>query len=220
MAEIILSESQYLSLTKKVKTNLIVEAKWYNTVMDILGIVDPTPTIDLINGFSYWKQGDKLYAFLSFLSAIPYGGDLVGKSAMTAAKVGGKSAKELKVAIDLMKTNPAKAAKLLQTLSKEGGAIGKLLNSSVKWGPEVIQNIGKFPKSVSGFSSFLTTTINFMIKNARKLKTTAKWAPSSPTTSAKVTNVASGGEALLSDVVDDPLSNMFQSLFTGKLNYK
>lgn len=216
MAEIILSEGQYLNLKKNVKNNIIVEAKWYNTVMDILGIFDPTPTIDLINGFSYFKQGDNLYAFLSFLSAIPYGGDLIGKSAMTAAKVGGKSAKELKVALDLMKTNPAKAAKLLQTLSKEGGAIGKLVNSSVKWGPEVLQSVSKFPKAVSGFSGFLTTTINFMIKNARKLKTMAKWAPSSPT---KTPDVVSGGEKMLADVASDPLSNMFQALFSGKLNY-
>ena len=216
MAEIILSEGQYLNLKKNVKNNILVEAKWYNTVLDILGIVDPTPTIDLINGFSYWKQGDYLYAFLSFLSAIPYGGDLIGKSAMTAAKVGGKSAKELKMAIDLMKTNPAKAAKLLQSLSKESGAIAKLINSSAKWGPEVLQGVSKFPKSVSGFSEFLTTTINFIIKNARGLKTAAKLAPSSPTKSA---SVASGGEEMLADVADDPLSNMFQALFSGKLNY-
>ena len=33
------------------KSKLIKEAKWYNVVGDILGIVDPTGIVDIVNGF-------------------------------------------------------------------------------------------------------------------------------------------------------------------------
>ena len=53
------------------------EDKWYNTVGDIVGIFDPTGVVDLVNGVSYWNQGDKLFAMLSFISAVPILGDAI-----------------------------------------------------------------------------------------------------------------------------------------------
>ena len=56
MAEIIITERQLALI--KVKTlsehtdengELINEAAWYNTVMDILGIIDPTTIVDIVN---------------------------------------------------------------------------------------------------------------------------------------------------------------------------
>ena len=61
------------------KSKLLKESKWYNTLGDIVGIFDPTGIIDVVNGISYWRQGDKLFALLSFISAVPYVGDLVAK---------------------------------------------------------------------------------------------------------------------------------------------
>ena len=59
------------------KAKLINESKWYNTLMDLVGIVDPTGLVDIINGVSYWRQGDKLYAILSWVSAVPLLGDVI-----------------------------------------------------------------------------------------------------------------------------------------------
>ena len=48
------------------KSKLINESKWYNTLGDIVGIFDPTGIVDIVNGISYWRQGDKFFAILSF----------------------------------------------------------------------------------------------------------------------------------------------------------
>ena len=45
------------------KKSLLKESKWYNTVGDIAGIFDPIGIVDLVNGISYWRQGDKLLRF-------------------------------------------------------------------------------------------------------------------------------------------------------------
>ena len=92
MASIIITEKQLELIVKEQKsqgTELLQEAEWYNTVGDILGIVDPTPTIDIINGISYFSQGDHLFGLLSLISAIPYAGDAVGKTIMGSLKIGG-----------------------------------------------------------------------------------------------------------------------------------
>jgi len=184
----------------------INEAKWYNTVLDILGIVDPTPTIDTINAISYWKQGDKFLALMSFLSAIPYGGDLIGKSAMAAAKMGKGSAKALSTAIKLIEKNPTKAAKMISDLSKGSGSVAKLLQTSVGWGPTVIQKVSKLPK-LGGLSEFITKVVAFFMKNPRKMKTLYKIAPS-------------GGDATkksaknITPMESDPLFSFFEEVFT------
>ena len=58
----------HLNPSQKKKLN---ESKWYNTFFDVVGIFDPTGIVDIINGISYWKQDDKLFAILSWISAIP-----------------------------------------------------------------------------------------------------------------------------------------------------
>jgi hypothetical protein len=52
MSSIIITEKQLELIVKEQKsqeTELLQEAEWYNTVGDILGILDPTPTVDIIN---------------------------------------------------------------------------------------------------------------------------------------------------------------------------
>ena len=58
---------EFIKVLHPEKSKLINESEWYNTLGDIAGIFDPTGAIDLINGISYWKQGDHLFAMLSWI---------------------------------------------------------------------------------------------------------------------------------------------------------
>ena len=50
MPSIILTERQLELITDNIsKEKKVVNEAWYNTVMDVLGIVDPTPIVDTIN---------------------------------------------------------------------------------------------------------------------------------------------------------------------------
>jgi len=136
------------NLLSKNDEELISEAKWYNTVMDILGIVDPTPVVDIINATSYFIQGDNLYGVLTMVGAIPYAGDLVAKPVLGALKIGKPSAKALDQALKVAKTNPAKAAQIIGDLSKEPGIIGKFLRSAggpSGWATKVNKTIDEIP---------------------------------------------------------------------------
>ena len=107
---------------------LIKEASWYNTLGDIVGILDPTGAVDLINGLSYLKQGDTLFGFLSIVSAVPYVGDVIAKPIMGALKIGAPSAKALKNVLELSKAgNSVKAAEELAKLTASGGLTGKFV---------------------------------------------------------------------------------------------
>jgi len=120
------------------------EAKWYNTAMDFLGIVDPTPITDSINAISYFTQGDTLFGILSLVSAIPYFGDVVGKSVLSAAKLGTNSTKALDKALKIMKTaSPGSkqyiaAGKLIDDFAKSPNAIGKMIQ---KFGGKTGDNV-------------------------------------------------------------------------------
>ena len=49
--ELCVSLIEYFNPHLKLQLN---EAEWYNTVLDILGVVDPTPIVDTLNGISYF----------------------------------------------------------------------------------------------------------------------------------------------------------------------
>lgn len=125
-------------------SKLISESKWYNTVMDVLGFVDPTGAIDLINGISYWRQGDKLFALLSWISVIPYVGDLVGKPVIGMFKLGGASGKAFKVA-----SAAGDVAKMAE-LAKASGPLNKMVSSVGKWGGAVLNPLKKLVGKVPG----------------------------------------------------------------------
>ena len=75
MANILITERQLALITKDQalkNVTSINESEWYNTIGDIVGIIDPTGVVDLVNGVSYWNQGDKLFALLSWISVVPY----------------------------------------------------------------------------------------------------------------------------------------------------
>ena len=99
MSSIIITEKQLELIVKGQKsqeTELIQESEWYNIVGDIVGIADPTGIVDIVNGISYFSQGDHLFGLLSMISAIPYAGDVVAKPVMGALKIGGGATKGLK----------------------------------------------------------------------------------------------------------------------------
>tara|TARA_R110002012_G_scaffold51940_1_gene133707 strand:- start:798 stop:2309 length:1512 start_codon:yes stop_codon:yes gene_type:complete len=100
------------------KGNPLFESKWYNTLLDVVGIVDPTGVADGINAISYFKQGDLFYGLLSLVSLVPYAGDVIAKPIMGAMKLGKfggkavngamKSGSASKVASEMGKTKMGK----------------------------------------------------------------------------------------------------------------
>lgn len=120
------------------------ENKWYNTVGDFVGIIDPSGIVDLANGLSYWNQGDKLFALLSFISAAPILGDVIAKPVIGAMKIGGETAKAFKVA-----AIGGDAVKIAESAKAMGGPVAKLVETAPNWGQKVVsilkQSVGKVP---------------------------------------------------------------------------
>jgi hypothetical protein len=164
MASIIISEKQLAFITEQLKSNnkeVITEAEWYNLVGDILGIADPTGIVDVVNGISYFSQGDQLFGLLSIISAIPYAGDVVAKPVMGALKIGGAATKELKVALKLAEAGKTvEASAKLAQLSKGTGVVGKFLQSAKSWAPKVAQKIELLPGGV--LKGFKKTIIDYL----------------------------------------------------------
>lgn len=152
------------------------EAKWYNTAMDFLGIVDPTPITDSINAISYFSQGDTLFGILSLVSAIPMFGDFVGKSVMGAAKLGTNSTKALDKALKIMKTAAPgskqylSAAKLVDDFAKAPNALGKLIQKlGGKTGDNVIGVIDSLPLGpFNGLKNMMTDYLKLLAGAGKK----------------------------------------------------
>lgn len=137
MAQFVITEDQLILI----KQNLIAEKKqnegkvineaWYNNVMDVVGIIDPTPITDTINAISYFSQGDTLFGVLSLVAAVPFFvGDAVAKPVMGAMKIGSAATKELNVALKLAKTDAKAAGEIIGRLAKDPGPVGKFLQSA------------------------------------------------------------------------------------------
>jgi hypothetical protein len=125
------------------KSYLLKESKWYNTVGDIAGIFDPTGVIDLVNGISYWRQGDKLFAILSWISVIPYLGDVIAKPVVGLFKAGGFVARDFKTALAAADT--AKMA----SAAKKSSALRVFMEKAPEWGTKLLnmlkKHISKYP---------------------------------------------------------------------------
>lgn len=206
------------------KSELIKEAKWYNTVMDFAGIIDPTGSIDLINAVSYFRQGDYFYSFLSFLSAVPFA-DIVSKPVMGAAKVGVGSTKALKNATNLMKTNPAKAAKIIQGLSKGSGPVGTFVRSAPKWAPKVIASLGTKTAKLPLVPK-LIEWLSFLLKSPRLTRVSGRvlgYGPQDNNKSSVKTDLSVQNDIDVKPTTttpelpnsDDPLMKMFSSILSG-----
>lgn len=120
------------------------ESQWYNTVGDFVGMIDPSGIVDLVNGVSYWNQGDKLFALLSFISVAPILGDIIAKPVIGVMKIGGETAKMFRAA-----TISGDAVKLAKSAKSMGGPVSKLVQTAPNWGQKVVsilkQSVGKVP---------------------------------------------------------------------------
>ena len=155
MAQFVFTEDQL----KVIKKSIIAEKKqsgkkvineaWYNNVMDIVGIIDPTPITDTINAVSYFIQGDTLFGILSLVAAVPFFvGDVVAKPVMGALKIGSKETKALESALKLAKTDTKAAGEMIARLSKDPGPVGKFLQSAGGtggWAQKVNSFINEIP---------------------------------------------------------------------------
>ena len=164
-------EKQLNEVIKKVKSNQLNEA-WYNTVLDVVGWLDPTGIADALNGVIYLTQGEYLFGFLSFVGAIPYAGDVVAKPIMYAIKAGKPSAKALNGVMKLSKAGKsAEAATELAKLSDSGGLIGWFTKQMGKLAPKLEELINAMPGGVlKGFKNTLLEWINLFKKGATSSK--------------------------------------------------
>lgn len=112
---------------------LINEATGFNTALDIAGIIDPTGMVDLYNGYDYWKQGDHLFAILSWISVFPYVGDVIAKPIIGLAKFGGGTFRAFNLAFKA--GNAAKMAKI----AKDEPKLMKFLTESPGWGEKLLE---------------------------------------------------------------------------------
>lgn len=137
---------QFLKENSKPKKGVILEAKWYNTIGDIVGVFDPTGVVDVVNAISYFKQGDNLFGILSLISAVPYVGDVFAKPVIGVLKSGKGLSKTMRGATKasdwvilgkkypiiggLLKKTPAIGEKLLKMV--EAVPLGKQFTGVVK----------------------------------------------------------------------------------------
>lgn len=168
---------------------VLSESKWYNTVMDWAGLIPGIGSaIDLVNGFSYWRQGEKLYAILSWIGALPLFGDLISKPVMSVLKMGGRGAELFKSAV-LAKD----AVKIAESAKALGGPVAKMVETAPRWGEQLIKvlemSASKVPFVGAGFTKTIrgwldlfglagkemTTFAKMGRKEVRKLMTNTKW---------------------------------------------
>jgi len=162
------------SVIKKTKNDLINE-KWYNTVMDLVGWVDPTGIVDTVNGVSYLSQGEYLFGFLSMVSAVPLVGDIVAKPVMSALKLGKPSAKALNKIMSMSKAGKtAEASAELAKLSASGGIVGGFVKGMGKVGTKLESLVKAMPGGVlKGFKDTILQWIQ-LFKNVGKQAASTK----------------------------------------------
>jgi hypothetical protein len=214
MSDIIISEKQLLSIQGKIlEENKIQlsESEWYNTVGDILGIIDPTPTIDLINGLSYISQGDYLFGLLSLISAVPYMGDVVAKPVTGALKIGSAATKEIEVALKASKAgNFVKAEEILTKLAGEPGVVGKFVKTSDSWVPKVKNVIDRVPFGpFKGLRNTVNAWFDLFANASKNSKGIAKTAGQLSTKMASTISKEEKVALLSSFLKDAKTSNFF-----------
>jgi len=97
--KIVITESQYNTLMSYNTDgmNMIIESyagkkleplteNWFNALLGVVGIFDPTGIADIANAVSFWFQGKKIYSLLSLVSAIP-GTDIITKPLMAGGVI-------------------------------------------------------------------------------------------------------------------------------------
>ena len=202
---------EFLKVIYPEKAMLVTESRWYNTLGDIVGIFDPTGVVDTVNGISYWRQGDKLFAILSWISAVPYLGDLIAKPVIGVMKFGGGAVKAFKAA-----TIAGDATKMAKTARVAGGPIAKLVEKVPSWGSKLVgmlrASVGKVPLLGTGLVKVVEEFVNIFGKASKEMKA------SSEITSKLVAK----GESALSKSEKELLASELkkQGSFRGFRDYK
>jgi len=168
------------------KTKLINESEWYNTLGDIAGIFDPTGIVDLINGVSYWRQGDKLFAVLSWVSVIPLVGDVIAKPVVGVLKTGGAATKAFKTAVVA-----GDAVKIAETAKVAGGPVAKMVEKAPSWGGKLLEvlktAVGKVPGIGGPLIRAVEEFVGIFTKASKEIK-----MPAEIIKGGKVINVEKG----------------------------
>jgi hypothetical protein len=202
---------EFLKVLYPEKAMLVTESRWYNTLGDVVGIFDPTGVVDTVNGISYWRQGDKLFAILSWISAIPLLGDIIAKPVIGVMKLGGNVAKAFKAA-----TIAGDASKMAKTARAAGGSIAKLVEKAPTWGGKLVgmlkASVGKVPLLGTGLVKIVEEFVNIFGKASKEMKA-----------STEITSkLVAKGEATLTKTEKDLLASELkkQGSFKGFRNYK
>lgn len=202
----------YKSLHPELK--LLQESKWYNWIGDIIGFIPGLELVNVINGVSYWKQGEKLFALLSFIAGIPGLGLILGP-VKVLLKGGGAVARGLKSAVAV-----GDASKLAG-LGAKSGVIGKFIGSVGGWGAkllEILIRLGEKVPFLRNIISGLKSTLKVFksakgimgVKSAPAFKITKNTLKNKPTLTkssgmGKIGQITSGDK--------DPITNMMSSMF-------
>lgn len=156
------------------KNNNIIKENWLNTLGDIVGIFDPTGIVDLVNGISYFAQGDTLFGTLSLVSAVPILGDAIAKPLMLGGKAAKTGLSGLKAAMAT-----GKSAEIASAATKAGGKTAEFVKSADKWAPQVmgllekgkkVPLVGRFFKRIEDWMKVMTQASKDMkmAKTAKK----------------------------------------------------
>jgi hypothetical protein len=196
------------------KKHLLKEDKWYNTVGDILGIFDPTGIVDLVNGISYWRQGDKLYAILSWISVLPFLGDAIAKPVIGVLKVGGSATKAFRAAVI------AKDATKIGSMAKNaGGPIAKMVEKTPSWGPKLIEllrkSVGRVPGVGKGLVNAVEEYVQIFTKAGKEVT-----LPSKVMKGGKMVNVQKALTAAEKETLLKQLAKQEGKVFSGYKDMK
>jgi hypothetical protein len=212
MANILITERQLELITKDQASKngvSINESEWYNTIGDIAGIIDPTGVVDLVNGVSYWSQGDKLFALLSWISVVPYVGDVLAKPVVGALKVGGKATRAFRGAVAA-----GDAVKIAETAKVAGGPIAKMVESAPTWGGKLLQvlktAVGKVPGIGGPLVRAVEEFVGIFTKASKEIK-----LPTNISRGGKIINVEKGLSSLEKQKLMKSLEKEQGKLFRG-----
>lgn len=168
-----LTERQINSIAKSLKKEKgqnLQEGVWGDIGMELLGVVDPTGIVDIINGVRYFSRGDYLFGTLSFISAIPFLGDIVAKPVMGALRIGGGAASTLKKAEAFAKAGKTvEASAELAKAAKEPGVIGAFLRKAGDWAPKVKNRLDILPGGLlKGFKNTISDWLTLIERAGAK----------------------------------------------------
>jgi hypothetical protein len=166
--------------------------------------------VNVINGVSYWKQGEKLYALLSFLAGLPGFGLILGP-VKVLLKGGGAVARGLKSAVAV-----GDAGKLA-SLGAKSGVVGKLIGTVGGWGGKLLSmlvSLGERVPFLRNIISGLKSTLK-VFQTAKGTMGGVKSVPGFKVTKNPLTDKPSlpidGG---INKGGEDPITNMMSSMFS------